>query len=213
LIAHKTKLDHCPFNVEVATVQGLYIDSSPLDGKPYASLTALDGLARIYLNSDDPAAFVAALRSAADRIEDQIPPASSPDDAPPTTAAQDIKRLLELRAAKDDHEAALKPIVAEIDKLSERILERWAEEGTSSQKVNGKLVSLRCQKFATVVDGNYEAAAAALKAAGLEHLLRANTQTLSAWMREREENGLSQPPEFEGVIGTYERYSLSVRKG
>lgn len=124
-----------------------------------------------------------------------------------------IQRLVSLNEEKESLEARLKTINAERETVSGAILERWAEEGTTSQKVNGKLVSVRCQKFATVVDGNYEAAATALKAAGLEHLLRANTQTLSAWMREREENGLSQPPEFEGVIGQFERYSLSVRNG
>lgn len=129
------------------------------------------------------------------------------------STADDIKRLLELKAEKEMHDDALKGITAEIEAVQSRILDRWIEEGTSSQRVDGKLVSVRCQKFATVIDGNYEAAAAALKATGLEHLLRANTQTLSAWMREREENGQGQPPEFEGVIGQYERYSLSVRNG
>jgi hypothetical protein len=124
-----------------------------------------------------------------------------------------LKRLLDLNAEKDAIEAQLKAINAERDKVTAAILERWTEEGTSSQKVNGKLVSLRCQKFATVIDGNYEAAAQALKAAGLEYLLRANTQTLSAWIREREENGEPMPSSFEGVIGSFERYSLSVRNG
>lgn len=129
------------------------------------------------------------------------------------SSADLIQRLVSLNEEKEELEARLKAINSERETVSTAILERWSEEGTTSQKVNGKLVSVRCQKFATVIDGNYEAAAAALKAAGLERLLRANTQTLSAWMREREESGLGQPPEFEGVIGQYERYSLSVRNG
>lgn len=123
----------------------------------------------------------------------------------------DLRRLLDLKAKKEAHEAALKPITAEIEEITARVLDRWSEDGVSSMKVDGRLLSLRRQVWARVLDREH--VAEALREAGLETFLTPNTQTLSAWLREKEENGEPLPPGLEGIVGTFEKFSLAVRKG
>lgn len=127
------------------------------------------------------------------------------------SVTDDLRRLLELRQQKESHEDALKPINTEIEMVTGRILDRWAENGIDSMKLDGKLVSLRRQSWARVLDREH--VAEVLREAGLDHLLTPNATSLSAYVREREENELPLPPAFEGVIGTYEKFSLSVRNG
>lgn len=124
-----------------------------------------------------------------------------------------IRRYLALKDRKEALDAQAKDVAAELETVQAALLERWSEDGTTSQRVDGRLVSLRRQAYATVVDSDYDRAARALKEAGLEGLLRPNTQTLSAWIREREAAGEPLPASFEGAIGLYERFSLSVRNG
>lgn len=124
-----------------------------------------------------------------------------------------IRRYLALKDRKEALDAQVKEVTAELEAVQAALLERWSEDGTTSQRVDGRLVSLRRQAFATVIDSDYDRAARALKEAGLDHLLRPNTQTLSALLREYEAEGRPLPPSFEGAIGIYERYSLSVRNG
>jgi hypothetical protein len=123
----------------------------------------------------------------------------------------DLRRLLQLKAQKQEHEDALKPIATEIEIVTARILDRWAEDGVSSMKVDGRLLSLRRQVWARVLDR--ERIVSALEAAGLGHLLTPNSQSLSAVLREWEENGQDIPAPLVGVIDSFERFSLSVRNG
>lgn len=129
----------------------------------------------------------------------------------PTNGSDALRQLLTLRQLKGQHEDALKGINAEIDTITASILDRWADEGVDSMRVDGKTVSLRRQVYARVLDREH--VAAALQEAGLGHLLTPNTNTLSAWLREKEEAQEPLPPSLEGIVGTYERFSLSVRNG
>ena len=123
----------------------------------------------------------------------------------------DLKQLLGLRQLKEQHEDALKGINAEIDTITARVLDRWTDDGVDSMCVDGKTISMRRQVYARVLDREH--VAEALREAGLEHLLTPNTNSLSAWLREKEEAQESLPPCLEGIVGTYERFSLSVRNG
>lgn len=127
------------------------------------------------------------------------------------SAADDLRQLIALRAAKERHEDALKGINGEIDTITARILDRWAEDGIDSMKVDGKLVSLRRQVWARILDRSV--VAEVLREAGLDALLTPNLQSLSAYIREVESNEQELPPAFAGVIDRHERYSLSVRNG
>lgn len=129
----------------------------------------------------------------------------------PITGTDDLRHLLALRQDKEAHENALKGINAEIDTIQARILDRWVDDGVDSMRVDGKTVSLRRSVYAKVLDREH--IAEALREAGLESMLTPNTNTLSAWLREREEREEPLPPSLEGIVGTYERFSLSVRNG
>lgn len=127
------------------------------------------------------------------------------------SAMDDLKRLLSLRQEKETHEDALKGINAEIDTIQTRILDRWSEDGVDSMRVNGKTVYLRRSLYARVLDR--QNIAEAMREAGLDSMLTPNTNTLSAWLREREDQDLPLPPSLEGIVGTYERFALGVRAG
>lgn len=122
----------------------------------------------------------------------------------------------DLRAwlALDDQRRALedqvKAITTQCEQMRERILERWADEGVDSVRVDGRTVAVRRSVYARVLDR--ARLVPALRAAGLEDLLTANTTTLSAWIREREDHGEPLPTAFDEVIGTFERFSLVTRK-
>lgn len=127
------------------------------------------------------------------------------------TQTDDLRALLELRSEKERHEDALKGINAEIDVITQRVLDRWSEEGVSSMKVDGTTVYLRRSIYARVLDREH--VVEALREAGLDAMLTPNTNTLSAWLREKEEAGEPLPPSLEGIVGTFERFALGVRNG
>lgn len=130
----------------------------------------------------------------------------------PTSAGTDsLKRLLALSAEKDALEAQIKTVNAERDRITQDILDRWSEDGTQSIKFDGKTVYLRRSVYAKVLDREH--IAEAMREAGLDSMLTPNTNTLSAWLREKEENGEPLPPALDGMVGTYERFALGVRSG
>jgi len=124
---------------------------------------------------------------------------------------EDLRRLLALRQDKERHEDVLKGINAEIEILTSRILDRWTDDGVDSVKMDGKTIYVRRSIYAKVLDREH--VAEAMREAGLDSMLTPNTNTLSAWLREREDNGEPIPPALDGIVGTYERFSLSVRNG
>lgn len=127
------------------------------------------------------------------------------------SANDSLKRLLALNTEKDALEAQLKDVNAERERITQGILDRWSEDGTQSIKIDGKTVYLRRSIYAKVLDREH--VAAALRDAGLDFMLTPNTNTLSAWLREKEENGEPIPQSLDGVVGTYERFALGVRNG
>ena len=127
------------------------------------------------------------------------------------SATDTLKELLVLNAEKDQLEARLKEINAERDRITQHVLDRWAEDGVSSMKVDGKTVYMRRSIYARILDREH--VAEAMREAGLASMLTPNTNTLSAWIREKEENGEPLPPSLDGIVGTYERFALGVRNG
>lgn len=127
------------------------------------------------------------------------------------SAADRLHRYLALQARKRALDTESKEVGAEMERLQAEILDRWVDDGVTSVRVNGSTVYVRRQALATIVDGDYDRAARALREAGLEGLLRANTTSLGAFIRECEANEQPLPPSFEGAIATFERFSLGVR--
>lgn len=128
---------------------------------------------------------------------------------------EQFRRFAELKRLIADHEREVKALKAEASELEAELVGQLGDEGVASLKVNnGKRkvnLSLNRQLWATNLESP-EATAAACKAAGLGELVseRANTQTLSAYLRDLERAGESMPREFEGVVGTFEKFSISV---
>lgn len=160
-----------------------------------------------FVRSQQPAKAVAASQKMATHSSSPAAATTAPIDR----VAADLRRLLELKAEKEEHENALKPIATEIEVLTARILDRWAEDGVSSMKVNGATVYMRRSIYARILDREH--VAEAMREAGLDSMLSPNTNTLSAWLREREENDEPIPPALDGIVGTYERFQLGVRNG
>lgn len=127
------------------------------------------------------------------------------------SGTDDLKKLLGLNAQKEALEQQLKEINQERDRITGHVLERWSTDGVSSMKVDGKTVYLRRSVYARVLDREH--VADALRAAGLDSMLTPNTNTLSAWLREKEEQGEPLPPSLDGIVGMYERFALGVRNG
>lgn len=115
------------------------------------------------------------------------------------------KRIL--RQKLDDVQAAM-------DDLEPALLDWYAENGTQSIKANGATVYLHRQIWARPAENDWPKAVAALKASGLADLVqeRANINTLSAWVREREAAGEPLPAAFEGAISVAEEFGLRVRR-
>lgn len=144
-----------------------------------------------------------------DAMEEALRFVRSPSPVESGTAS--LKRLLTLNAEKDELEARLKTVNSEREHITQTILDRWSEDGTQSIKLDGKTVYLRRSVYAKVLDREH--VAEALREAGLDSMLTPNTNTLSAWLREKEENGEPMPPGLDGIVGTYERFALGVRNG
>lgn len=143
-----------------------------------------------------------------------VPVTSDPTSQPSTPGAvttAPIRQLIALNGEKDALEARLKEINADRERVTQSILDRWSEDGTQSIKLDGKTVYLRRSVYAKVLDREH--VAEALREAGLDFMLTPNTNTLSAWLREREENGEPIPPGLDGIVGTFERFALGVRNG
>ncbi len=127
------------------------------------------------------------------------------------SGTEGLKRLLELNARRKVIEAELKEINAESDQITQSVLDRWSEDGVTSMKVDGHTVYMRRSIYAKVLDR--DRIADAMREAGLASMLTPNTNTLSAWLREREENQEPLPQSLEGIVGTFERFALGVRNG
>ncbi len=122
----------------------------------------------------------------------------------------ELKRLI---AAKD---ADIKVLKEELEPLEAELLDEFAEEGVASVGVKDgdrkvTVFSKRMLVATNLVDP--EATAQACKAAGLGHMVgeRVNANTLSAYVRDLEKADEPLPDSFEGVIGTFEKFSVGVR--
>lgn len=125
------------------------------------------------------------------------------------------RQLAEQNALIKEREAELGEMKKEYGRLEKEVLDEMMEDGAEGVKVsNGERkvnLAIKRQVFATNMVGPDETAEAC-EAAGLGDMVhkRVNANTLSAYVRELERNGEEPPAEFEGVVGTHEKFSVSV---
>lgn len=125
-----------------------------------------------------------------------------------------LEQYISLTARKRELEADLNAIRDALSALEAALLEEFLALGAQAVKsASGVTVYLHRQLWANPTDGDYDRACQALIAAGLGELVqpRFNTNTLSAWCRERDRAGEELPPSFRDAINVTERVSVRVR--
>ena len=129
-----------------------------------------------------------------------------------------LRKFATLTAAKRAKTAEIDAIEKELSELQEEILTSMSSEGVSSMRVDlpeGRFtISPLRQLWAGAVEGDYERACQALKAAGLGDLVeeKFNTNRLSSVVREMDAAGVPLPESFAGAIKVSEVFRLSVRR-
>jgi hypothetical protein len=122
----------------------------------------------------------------------------------------DTERWLDLERRRRQLETDMKALVSEQERLRLAVLDRWSQDGITSEKVDGYTVHLRRGLHPKPVDPNR--LALALYEAGLGDLLTVDLKVLGAWLSAKEEEGREILPELVELIGEpYERFALAVR--
>lgn len=100
-------------------------------------------------------------------------------------------------------------------KAEQRVLDLYTNEGIQSVRVDGRLVSLTRTLWASPKAGSEDALVGALIADGHEELVRTRvmSQTLSAWVRERDREEEVIPDAILQHLNVAEKFGLSMRKG
>jgi hypothetical protein len=103
-----------------------------------------------------------------------------------------------------------KSIVSTQEFLRQHILERWATEGLTSEKVDGYTVHLRRGLYPKPADA--AALADALREEGLTDLLTVDTKAMGIWIAAHEDAGTALPERIADLVGEpFERFSLTVK--
>lgn len=136
-----------------------------------------------------------------------------------------IQRFIELENAKKEAEALLDGIKEEIASLDLDLQQEFIEAGVQSVRCNGRTVYLHRQFWAGMVDGDRPRAVTALRTAGMDDYVfeTFNTQSLSAYVRERVKSGQEDgqlvedvymllPDSFRGAINVTEKINIRSRK-
>lgn len=132
---------------------------------------------------------------------------------PALSMDEKIERFIELETERRELEARLKELKEEITPLHDQVLTHFEQTGTEKIRRGGLTLYIHRQLWCRAIDGDYERGCAALKAAGLEDLVKEtfNVHTLSAYVRELERMGEPIPETFEGAIQTEETFQLRTR--
>lgn len=125
-----------------------------------------------------------------------------------TALTAEYVRLSDVERNLKQQLEAIQDCKAHIEPL---ILAYWIEHDIEAQKVGGVTLYPHRQVWASH-GGDPQRAVAALRGAGLDELVTVNSQTLSAWVRERQANGDDIPPEVGEAILITERTSLRTRR-
>ncbi len=126
-----------------------------------------------------------------------------------------LKRIVRLRKEREAAEAKLAKIKTQIDEQEPAVLNWMQEAGISSVKQDGITVHIRREVWASVADGNTDFLRDALDAAGIDPDTiireRANTQTLSALVREFDRDGRPMPNSLAAAVKVSEVFKLGYR--
>lgn len=140
--------------------------------------------------------------------------ATSPDR---TADIRTIRRYCELENERSKLDDALKAVKAKLDELEPAVLDYFQRQGLDRVSLDGRTLYLRRDVYAGRAEGvDSEAACAALEAAGFGEFVKRGvvTQSLSAFLREREKDGEpAVPPSLAGIIVANEVFRVGSRRG
>jgi hypothetical protein len=125
-----------------------------------------------------------------------------------------LKRFVELSKRKNQLEAELKAVKADIEAVKDPLMQQFSQDGMTKATVDGMTVYISSQLWASAKDGDAAGACAVLKKIGLADYVKENfnTQSLSAYVREVAKNGEDYPEGFLGVIEIIEKFDLRAVK-
>lgn len=126
-----------------------------------------------------------------------------------------LKRIVRLKKERDAAEAKLAKVKAQIDEQEPAVLEWFQSNGIGSIKVDGITVHIRRELWASVGENGVDFLRDALDAAGIDSSTviaeRANTQTLSAVIREFEHDERPIPNSLAQAVKISEKFKLGFR--
>lgn len=124
-------------------------------------------------------------------------------------------RLKALQEEKKSLEANVKALGAEIADLDNRLSDAMAEAELERFSRGGCTFYLKSRLFASPAVGRKEEMMQALKGHGFGTLVveTVNVNTLASFLKEqREATGEDIPAWLEGIVNTYDRVSVGIRK-
>lgn len=122
--------------------------------------------------------------------------------------------LKELRDRKQELEAEVKGINAEIESVADELIADLIENESTGFNHKGFNYSLVVKEYPAAEPERKDELYAVMKEKGFEDLFTINTNTLSATVRDLKENNDGQMPEWlDGLIKVAEKTTIQIRKG
>lgn len=122
-------------------------------------------------------------------------------------------KLKDLRTKKQETDTDLKCINAEIEYIESRMIQAMVDEEVQSFKRGKLMFSLTVSEYPSAIPDKRDELYDVLKKKGFEYLFTINSRTLASNVKELiEENDGELPDWLKGLVGIYEKSSITVRK-
>ena len=125
-----------------------------------------------------------------------------------------LKEYIEMHKEVADLEGVLKERKAKLKEKETHALKVFEESGVQNLRVNNRTVYIRCDRYTSVKDKDYDRAASVLKTLGLDELVdtRPIGPSVSAWVREQYSEDKELPSEFNDAFKVNEVFRIGVVK-
>ena len=122
-------------------------------------------------------------------------------------------KVLDLRSKKTELEKQLKELNGELDDTEFELISIMTDKEVDSFKRNGVNFIVATKEFRSANPESKDTLYSELRNRGMDYLFTVNAQTLSAKVKElTEENEGIMPEWLNGLINTFEKQYISVRK-
>ena len=122
--------------------------------------------------------------------------------------------LKELRDEKDELEAKVKGLNAEIDSVTQELIADLIANESTGFNYKGLNFSLVVKEYPAAEPERKDELYAVMKEQGFEHLFTINSQTLGATLKELKANNDDQMPSWlEGLVKIAEKATIRISKG